>query len=53
MQSKELVMTKTNVANIIVDIASDGKSPPCEMIKSVAKLVPIAIVKSQYKSRAL
>lgn len=53
MQSKELIITKTNVGSIIVDIASDWKSAPCEMIKSVAKVVHIAIANPQYKSRAL
>ena len=53
MQSKELIMTKINVAKTITEIASEGKSPPCEMINSVTKLLNIAIVNPQYKSRPL
>jgi len=53
MQSKELIMTKINVAKTITEIASEGKSPPWEMINSVTKLLDIAIVNHQYKSRPL
>ena len=49
----KLIMTKINVAKTITEIASEGKSPPCEMINSVTKLLNIAIVNPQYKSRPL
>ena len=51
MQSKELIITKTNVGTIIADIASDRKSPAYELIKNIAKLVHIAIANTQFKSR--